>query len=79
MEQALRHVLSEVASLLKRPDSTELMEVISLLNELAIKTSNSLAEGFNRIRSTEQLTREARKIEETVDVLSQVLWSFESW
>jgi hypothetical protein len=74
MEQALRHVLAEQQKILKRPDSNELIPVLSSLCGLAIKTGTMLADGFNRVNSTSHLTREAREIETIVDDLSESLW-----
>lgn len=75
LEQAMRHVLAEQAKLLKRSDSAELVNVIALLNDLAISTSNTLAEGSNRVKSTSSLTSAAKKIEKCVDDVSESLWT----
>ncbi len=76
LEQALRHVLSEQEKLLKRDDRAELTPILTPLSQLAIKTSNLLAEGFNRVKVTSHLTNDARKIEKTIDDLSETLWTF---
>jgi hypothetical protein len=63
MEQALRHVLSEQEKLLKRSDSDALINVVLSLNCLAINTNNQLMEGFHRLKTAAQLTKEAKEIE----------------
>ena len=74
MEQALRHVLSEQEKLLKRSDSDALTSVLLPLSRLAINTNNQLVEGFHSLKTTTQLTKEAREIEKIVDDLSESLW-----
>jgi hypothetical protein len=75
LEQAVRHVLSEQDKLLKRSDVGALIDVLQALNQLAINTSNVLAEGFNPSASTSYLTKAATKIESVVDDLSGSLWT----
>jgi hypothetical protein len=74
MEQALRHVLSEQEKLLKRSDSNALTSVLLPLSRLAINTSDQLVEGIHRLKTTADLTKEARQIEEIADDLSESLW-----
>ena len=75
MEQAVRHVLTEQEKLLKRADSADLVTISLLLSRLAMNTSNQLVEGFNRVKSTAQLTKEARQVEKAADELSKELWT----
>jgi hypothetical protein len=74
MEQAVRHVLQEQQKLLQRQDAHVLIEILLLLSRLATNTSELLAEGTLRRRSTTHLTKEARQLEETADRLSESLW-----
>jgi len=73
-EQALRHILDEQAKLLKRKDASALVEIVSSLNQLAVKTSKLLVEGFNRSQSLAKFTEEARTIEVLTDRISEELW-----
>jgi hypothetical protein len=73
-EQALRHVLTEQAKLLRSSEHVELIPVVSLLNELALDTSDLLAENFNRIGSIGWLMKMAEKIENKTDDISESLW-----
>jgi hypothetical protein len=52
MEQALRHVLSELKKLLNRSDSDEITEVLLPLSSLAIDTNTQLVENFHRLKSS---------------------------
>lgn len=75
LEQALRHVLSEQQELLKRQDVGEMPPLLSALTNLALHTSQTLAEGFSHTKGISFLTDEARKAEQLVDNLSESLWS----
>jgi len=75
LEQAVRHVLSEQDKLLKRLDVAELNDILLSLNQLAIDTTNALAEGFNPGFSTCRLTKEALRIENRIDDISESLWT----
>lgn len=75
LEQALRHLLLEQETLLRRVDSRELIKPLKLLNQLAINTNAVLTEGFHQLTSTSGLTRQAQKIESAVDALSVKLWT----
>lgn len=75
LEQALRHVLSEQEKLLKRKDAGELTPVISELCALALRTSTTIAEGFNHTTGTAFLTKDARRTESIADALSESLWT----
>ncbi len=74
-EQALRHVLDEQAKLLKRSDSSALVDILTLLNQLAINTSHLLVEGLERTRPLWQFTKEAKELEAKTDDLSEALWT----
>jgi hypothetical protein len=73
-EQALRHVLDQQAMLLKMPNNTSLIEIVSALNNLAIETSNLLVNGFNRSRPLHAFTKEAKAVEVLTDRISEKIW-----
>lgn len=75
LEQALRYVISEQGKLLKCKDAAELVPVISALGELALATSNTIAEGVKLKSGTVALTTAARQVEHLADKLSEELWT----
>ena len=71
---ALKHVLSEQATLLGRSDLSDLVTLLTPLNKLATSTAAFLAEGRLDKRNAAQLTREAEQVENAADHLSEQLW-----
>lgn len=75
LEQAVQHVLSEQAKLLKRSDIAELSESARLMGELASATMAVIRDGVHKIKATEELTVKARDIEHKIDQYSAIKWT----
>lgn len=75
LEQAIQHVLSEQAKMLKRTDFAALAEPIRLLGELAFETMAVIREGVHKSKKADELTKKARQIENKIDDISEVNWT----